>query len=299
MIDEHVTEAERRHLDRVWMQLERSARESPRPLSRILRRRETGAVRFHPASANRKLGPVDLVDVGGDRPRPTPRYPFVSSTYASIEATCPNSCAWKRRGCFADAGFTKMAGALMDAAARGRTGLAVVQEEARLVRLAFRGLRVPQDGARGGRDLRLHVGGDVDSARGAKVLGAAARDWRRRGGGAVWSFTHRWSEIPRAAWGPEISVLASVEGTHQFAAARAQGYAPALVVDVFPPGGRSYRAAGLRVIPCPAETSSRTCASCRLCLDRDLFAMGAAIAFEAHGSGAPKMREQLVQLRRK
>jgi hypothetical protein len=170
MIDEHITAAERLHLDRVWSDVESHGR-----LHLRLTKRETGAARFHAVSSNRKLGPVDLVDVGGDRPRPVPRRPFVSSTYASIEATCPDSCAWKRKGCFADAGFTKMAGALMDAAARGRDGFAVIQEEARLIRLAFRGLRVPQDGARGGRDLRLHVGGDVDSARGAAILGAAAR----------------------------------------------------------------------------------------------------------------------------
>src|SRR4051812_33324837 len=60
-----------------------------------------GAARFHEKSANRKLSPVDLVDVGGARPRPIPRAPFVSSTYVSIQSTCPDSCAFKRSGCFA------------------------------------------------------------------------------------------------------------------------------------------------------------------------------------------------------
>jgi len=297
VIDEHLTVAERQHLDRAWAQFTTYARRSQR--TSLLPRVVTGAARFHAKSANRKLGPVDLVDVGGDRRRPTPRYPFVSSTYSSIEATCPDSCAWKRKGCFADAGFTKMAGALMDRAARGRSGFSVIQEEARLVRLAFGGRRVPQDGARGGRDLRLHVGGDVDSAAGARVLGAAASDWRRRGGGSVWTFTHRWRAIERAAWGRDVSVLASVEAPAQLELAAAQGYAPAIVVDRFA-GDVAYRLhAGWKAVPCPAETRDRSCATCRLCFDGDaLLGRRVAIAFQAHGSGATKMREQLVQIRR-
>jgi hypothetical protein len=292
MIDSRITGAERLHLDRVWADALEHSRSRP-----PLRKGDTGAARFHGASANRKLGPVDLVDVGGPRFRPVPRRPFVSSTYASIEATCPDSCEWKRKGCFADAGFTKIAGQLMDQAAKGRSGFGVMQEEARLIRWAFRGRRIPQDGARGGRDLRLHVGGDVDSARGAGVPGAAARDWRRRGGGAVWTFTHRWAAIPRAAWGPAVSVLASIEAPGQAAEAARQGYASALVVDQFA-SQRAYPIApGLQLVPCPAETRGKTCAECRLCLDRPLLQLGLAIGFQAHGSGAGQMRERLVQIR--
>jgi len=265
-----------------------------------------GAARFHAKSANRKLAPVELVLFPGQpRPRPIPRGPFVSSTYASIEATCPDSCAFKGAGCFADAGFTKIAGHKMDDAARGSTALDVIREEARLIRRAFIGGgrrgRVPQDGARGGRDLRLHVGGDVDSAAGARELGAAAADWRTRGGGAVWTFTHRWRTVPRAAWGPAVSVLASIERAEDVAQARRAGYAAALVVAGFE-RETAYPLAGARdtkLIPCPAETRGATCASCRLCLDRDLNAMGAVIGFQAHGAGAATIRDTLVQLGRR
>lgn len=362
MIDEHVTGAEREHLDRVWLELQQHGRrghitkQAPRKATRYVKRKRRrrgaaaawvgkgwrppvdrrwypialgvprvtqmlarpallggtdrrranaaspllGAARFHAASANRKLSPVELVDFPGQpRPRPIPQGPFVSSTYASIEATCPDSCAFKRQGCFASEGFTKIAGLKMDHAARGRSSLEVVREEARLIRRAFGGWRIPQDGARGGRDLRLHVGGDVGSVEGARELGRAAAGWRARGGGAVWSYTHWWREIPRAAWGPTISVLASVERADQVDEAAAQGYPSAIVLERF----RSRRAFplgnGWRVIPCPAETGSTTCASCRLCLDRDLLAMRAVIGFEAHGTGAAAARAQLVQIGRR
>ena len=266
-----------------------------------VRVRAFGSARFHKVSANRKLAPVDLMDVGGARPRPTPRPPFVSSTYASIEATCPDSCAFKRAGCFADAGFTRHAGMLMDAAARGHAPLDVIREEAELIESAFGGGRIPQDGARGGRDLRLHVGGDIESAAGAELLGAAARDWRARGGGAVWSFTHRWRKVPRSAWGPDVSVLASVERPEDVAAARRQGYAAALVVDEFE-RDTAYEldgAPGYKLVPCPAETRGATCASCRLCLDRPLLELGVVIGFQAHGQQAAKVRQTLYQIGRR
>lgn len=325
-----MTDAEQQHIDRVWGELvmprplvhRRRAlvavpagrlwyfdpprlpeRRKVEPIRRAVGGTAIGSARFHPVSANRKLGPVDLVAFPGQpRPRPIARRPFVSATYASIEATCPDSCAFKRSGCFADSGFTKMAGQLMDAAASGRASLDVIREEARLIRRAFAGAgrrgRVPQDGARGGRDLRLHVGGDIDSADGAALLGAAARNWRWRGGGAVWTFTHRWQTVPRAAWGPGLQVFASIEAPQQIAAAAAQGYASALVVDRFEQDRAYPIAKGWKLIPCPAETRGATCASCRICLDRDVLGMRAVIGFQVHGTGAAAAKDKLVQLRR-
>lgn len=299
MIDGHLTRAEREHLDQVWAELGGP----PRLLSPIVVRRPgeaRGAARFHAASANRKLSPVDLVEFPGQaRPRPIPRGPFVSSTYASIEATCPDSCVFKRQGCFASEGFTKIAGLKMDAAARGRSSLDVIREEARLIRRAFGGWRVPQDGARGGRDLRLHVGGDVGSAAGAAELGRAAGGWRARGGGAVWTYTHWARSIPRAAWGSAISVLASIEDPRDIAPMAAAGYPSALVVDRFKRRAAYPIAPGFRLVPCPAETGRSTCSSCRLCLDRPLLELGLVIGFEAHGTGAAAARDALVQIRRR
>lgn len=240
-------------------------------------------------ASNRKLAPVEMVpDAKGGRPHPRSRQPYCSSTTVSIQATCPSSCPFKatpegRRGCFADAGFTAIKGARMDRAAEGRPGLDVMREEARDIRRAFGGGPVPQLGWKGrGQDLRIHVGGDVSCAEGAELLAEAAADWVRRGGGSVWSFTHRWREVPAKAFGA-ISVLASVETGDDAVEAHARGYAPAMVVERFPAGHRPFAVGRLKIIPCPAETRQTTCVQCRLCLDQPLHELGLGIAFQVHG----------------
>lgn len=266
---------------------------------------------------NRKLSPVVWQDVAEGRKRPKALRPFVALTYAAIEPTCPSSCKFKTdadgpHGCFVDAGFpTKKLSAQLNAAALGLTPEQVIAEEAWAIDRLFGGGPVPQDGARGGRDLRIHVGGDVASEAGARMLAGAAARYVRRGGGAVWTFTHHWREVPRSAFGC-ISVLASCESLQDVLEARARGYAVAIVVDTFPGGTRkafdpaslfepSSEAAkleGLRMLPCPAETrTDTTCADCRLCLDRDLAKLGLGIAFSVHGGQAQRAREQLVQIR--
>lgn len=225
--------------------------------------------------------------------RPRARPPYVSATFASIAATCPDSCPLKGGGCYAQTGFQAPAVRKMDAAARGLSGVEVIEEEAALIRGAFRGGRVPQDGARGGRDLRLHVAGDVPRVGiGASVaaLAGAAEDWLARGGGSVFTYTHQWRSVRRGAWGP-IAVLASCDYPNQVAEARRAGYPAALVVAEFP-GRRAWsipRVPG-RVVPCPAQTGDATCAECRLCLDRDLVKLGVTVAFAAHGVNKGKIQ---------
>lgn len=255
-----------------------------------------GAARFVPVSYNRKLAPVDLLSTGG-RPRPRARCPFVSTTDVSIAATCSDACPFKGGGCYAEAGFTRFTARKLDAAAHGLTPEQVIVEEVRLIDGAFNSRRIPQDGAKGGRDLRLHVGGDVGAALCIQLLAGAAGRWRDRGGGTVWSFTHAWREVPREAWGP-ISVLASVERAEDIQVARAAGYAAALVVDVFP-SDKAFLMPGsaTKIVPCPAETRGKTCVECRLCLDVDLLGLDVVIAFQAHGPKARSTREALVQLR--
>ena len=258
-----------------------------------------GSATFTAKSCSSKLAPVKLVPTK-TRPRPVAVGPFVAITSTSIAATCSSACPFKDAGCYVQTGFTKFPAKRRDLAASGHTAEEVIAEEVCLLDRAFRGGGIPQDGKRGGRDLRLHVAGDVGSSVGARVLGGAALRWRERGGGSVWTFTHQWREIDRTAWGSAIAVLASVESPEAIEDARQAGYAAAIVVEKFP-SNKAFTLPGssARIIPCPAEvTKKTTCVECRLCLDRDLLAMNAAIAFEAHGPGKKKVEQALVQLRR-
>jgi hypothetical protein len=257
----------------------------------------TGPAAFYPKSFNSKLSPTHVDKsrtARGEYLRALP--PFVSSTRVSFEATCPSSCAFKARGCYERAGFTgRFTRAMDDAAANGWTGDMVTALESSLIEQSFDGGQVPQDGARGGRDLRLHVGGDVASARGARMLGCAATRWRARGGGSVWSFTARWRTIGRAAWGKDISVLASVQSVGAAQAAAERGYSPAMVVKDLVTD-RAFDAGGIKLIPCPAETRGKTCVQCRLCLDGKL-PPSTGVAFGMHGRDAVNFKTRLPVLR--
>jgi hypothetical protein len=267
-----------------------------------------GSASFQAISADRKLAPVTYVP-GGARPRPRSSPPYACSTYASISATCSDGCPFKARGCYVRSGFTQWMARRLDENAQGVGALDVIREEIALIDGAFRGGMIPQDGGRDahrGRDLRIHNGGDIPSGEAAVLIADSARRWRARGGGTPFTYSHLWREIPRAAFGDALTVLASVERAEDIEEARQAGYPSAIVVSKFP----SPRAFGLsgstaRVVPCPAETNIDpnkrvTCATCRLCLDRDLLKMNVAIAFELHGHQAGRVREklELLQVRR-
>jgi hypothetical protein len=252
------------------------------------RKSSSAASRFVAAARNPKLAPV-IYEPTATRPRPAPAAPYVCSTMTSIAATCPGRCRFKGHGCYAQAGFLSFTARKLDDAAIGLSSEDVIREEVRLIDRAFHGGAIPQDGACGGRDLRLHVVGDVGNTAGAKMLGQSATRWRQRGGGRVWTYTHCWRFIPRSAWGPDISVMASVEKPAEIEQARRRGYASVIVVEAFPDGAKAFRLAGstTRIVPCPAETrEGMTCIRCRLCLDRDLLTLGRAIGLRPHGPGA-------------
>lgn len=244
-------------------------------------------------SRNPKLAPVRSEPTASRKDRYVPVGPYVCSTYVSMTATCPDECVFRHAGCFAEAGGPRLANRL-NAAAAGMTPLQVTLAEADLIDRTFR-RQVPQDGANGGRDLRLHVGGDVSCVDGAEALAGAAARWRSRGGGLLWSYTHRWLSVPRSSWGP-ISVLASVEDGHDAEHAWQMGYAVAVVVRRFPSGPEAFSLPGtdLQVIPCPAESIGKTCAECRLCLDDEgLRRRNRAIGFAVHGRDAERARAHL------
>jgi hypothetical protein len=260
------------------------------------------AALFVEATANPKLAPVDHVPARS-RDRPVPVGPFVSTVATPIGLTCPNTCPFKStagrlNGCYAEAGFTRFMNARMEAAAGGLSVKEIVAEVVRQVDAAFDGGPIPQDGAVGGRDLRLFTVGDVGSIEGARMVAAMATRWKQRGGGRVWAFTHWWRTIPRESWGPDISVLASVELPEDIAAAMEAGYAAAIVVPEFP-SAKAFALQGtsVRVIPCRYETDGITCAECGLCMDDQmLLTKNFAIGFEVHGQARNRAKQALVQI---
>jgi hypothetical protein len=224
--------------------------------------------------------------------------PRVASTYVSTEATCPRGCPWRGSGCYAEEGQAYNGLRALNDGATESEGSSALAEEAAALRRAWPG-GVPQDGRRGGRDLRLHVGGDVDSAAGAALLAGAVAELKERGLGAAWSYTHRWAEVPRESWG-SVHVLASVHGAEEVERARARGYAAADTVQAFRRGRRAFAHAGGVAVPCPWQTGGRrrpTCAECRLCLGGvDLVRERITIAFVPHGRSERKARLALFQL---
>lgn len=254
-------------------------------------------------AANPKLAQQRSVAVPDpERPERTrnryePIGPFVASTYVSISATCPTTCPYKDNGCYAQAGASHLTMAARDRYGRRTTGLDVSLAEAEALRKLWpRG--VPQDGHRGGRDLRLHVAGDVSCAKGAAAIVAAVRELEQRGLGSAWSFTARWREIPAKLWGT-VFVLASVQTPAQCVEAYAAGYVPALTVERLPRGRKIFPIAGtkLRGLPCPFEAGvpGVTCSSCRLCLDKRtmLRRRGLVIVFQLHGKDSAKAARRL------
>ena len=218
-----------------------------------------------------------------------------SATYADIESTCPDSCQLKKeKTCYGMYGNTRW------------TWLRLMQEqpihsliaariEASLIKKAFRKRKqIPQDGARGGRDCRLHVIGDCRNPTAAAILAEAARDWRSRGGGVIWTYTHAWKVIPKVVW-DGISILASIDNLRDGVKALKKGYAPACYVGEFP-SHKAWDEAGVKWIPCPAQTGDVVCVECRLCLNDDkLAARGCGIAFTAHGVRKSTIRKRLSQ----
>jgi hypothetical protein len=218
----------------------------------------------------------------------------VAATYSSIEATCPRSCAlYQNKFCYAMSGHVLFTLRRFKGAKGSRPEQAA-REEAAAIDTAFKGGPVPQDGARGGRDLRLHVSGDARTPGAAKILAGAIARWFARGGGAAWTYTHAHKSVPRAAWGP-TSVLASVDRLEDVPAAKAQGYAPARYVAEFP-SEKAWEEGGTKWIPCPAQTRDNVgCADCRLCFnDQALRERNAGIAFSAHGAKQTAMKRRLT-----
>lgn len=223
----------------------------------------------------------------------------VSATYAATNITCPSSCSLRHEGCYAEYGPVGLhVMRLNEQATPGMRPEAVARVERDAMKAAFKGGRIPQDGAAGGRDLRLHVSGDARTRRSAKILAEGVRNWLKRGGGTVWSYTHGWKVVPRKDWG-KTSILASMEDPALAKEARKRGYAPALVVGEHK-SDKAYQVEGSDVtwIPCVAQIKEGVaCSDCRLCMKADwLRDTNRGIAFAAHGVATKKIRKHLTVL---
>ena len=236
-------------------------------------------------SANSKLRRVIKSTRSNGAAKLTLKGPACASTYVSIARTCPPWCRFKDAGCYAQSGSMGSAIKRLDVDYKGEHPNL---SEAKLIDKAWVA-GVPQTGARGGVDLRLHVGGDTKNPDGAEHLAAAAERFQQRGGGAVWTFTHNWSHIRRETWGP-IQVLASVETTREVGQAWEMGYRAALTVREHP-SDRAYNFSGVKVVPCPAETRGLTCVECRLCLEPR--PPRTVIGFSIHGRNSATAKRSL------
>lgn len=219
----------------------------------------------------------------------------VSATYVSTVASCPTSCELRGNGCYAENGRTGMVNfRLNKEVTPGMRPEAAARAEARAIRESFDGGQIPQDGARGGRDLRLHVSGDARTVRSVKILASAVDNWLERGGGRVWTYTHGWATVARKHWG-KTDVFASLTDPKLSSKARRKGYAPALVVEQHK-SDKAYQVEGSDVtwIPCPQQTRGVACSDCRLCMDsKRLFKENKGIAFAGHGA-TNKLKSVLV-----
>jgi hypothetical protein len=195
---------------------------------------------------------------------------LTAATYAPIAQTCPASCPLRNgNGCYAEVGNVGLHMRRLQADLAGLNGDTIAMLEASEIEHHAR--TIPR-----GRPLRIHVSGDATTPFRASTLAQAARHWP----GPVWTYTHAWRDVPRAAWG-SVSVLASCETTAKVKEAQALGYATALVTRPHT-GAKAYTTGdGVKVVPCPSQTRGIKCDDCRLCF-RDM--KGATIGFEVHGA---------------
>lgn len=217
----------------------------------------------------------------------------VDATYASIKATCPDSCELKDKGCYAQNSFVGMINNRMNRRAKGNSPLETAKAEAKAIDQAYKGGAVPT-----GRFLRIHVAGDSRTRAGTKVLSKAVDRWKKRGGGDCWSYTHAYRHVPREMWS-NVSILASVDTIEDVKVAREQGYAPAIVVPEHI-SEKAYLLPGIDVkwIPCPNQTRGIGCTDCRLCFDSNrLFEKNMGIAFAVHGIKKAELKRHLTVIR--
>lgn len=217
----------------------------------------------------------------------------VDSTYASIKHSCPDTCPLKDTVCYAQLSFTAITNKRLERRAKNSKAIDIARAEAKAIDNAYQGGRVPD-----GRACRIHVSGDSKTVKGTRLINAAIKRWKQRGGNVAWSYTHSWKNVPREAWN-QVSILASVTSTKEVKLARQRGYAPAIVVD-YHPSDKAYQLPGSDVkwIPCPQQTRGVGCSDCKLCFDSDrLYKNNMGISFAVHGSRKDNFKRRLTVIK--
>lgn len=235
----------------------------------------------------------------------------VDTTYASVEHTCPKSCAQKGVACYGET--SNNIGPIVQmlehvANVLNRSPEQVAEDEARAIDAAYAfGIAQPTD-------FRIHTVGDARSRHSVRTLAAAAYRWRKKAfwtqtiaaknhpKPVAWTYTHGWYEHSREDWGI-VSCLASAQTPAGAIEAKRRGWATAIVVpsDFFKkresfdpttgePIGFQLEGIPITYLPCPAQNPDKSkavgCTNCRLCLDdRELVRQGFGIAFVGHSSG--------------
>ena len=231
------------------------------------------------------------IDSGNAKLVGKPRRGICAALSLPIRQTCSSSCPVKEE-CYAKGGRVRIKVNRLEEASGEMTPIEIARAASCEISKA-----ADQHWAEG-RPLRLFESGDARTVAAAKEIASAGRYWLRRGGVAVWGYTHSWRNVSRSAW-QGISMFASVETVRGAHEAIARGYTPAMIVDEFA-SPRAFDAGGINFIPCPAQTSNGKipCVRCRLCFDDQARAQtGSAIAFSAHGQRASRLKRRLNVMR--
>jgi hypothetical protein len=201
----------------------------------------------------------------------------IDTIYVSTRS-CPKTCTLKDKGCYALVGTVGIHTSRMNREAEGMDSRDIARAEAKAIDNSYKGGPVPPT------NLRLHVVGDCKSATNVRIVDAAIKRWKARGGKKAFTYTHAWNKVLRSDWA-NTSVLASIDSIEQASKAKERGFACSLVVGEHA-SKKAYKIEGSDItwLPCPAQTSGKTCEECKICMDADkLFRNNQGVTFAAHG----------------
>ena len=233
---------------------------------------------FKTSTCNEKLAPREEIPRANGRLTFVARPPYMDCLYLPISLTCPSSCPHLDRDCYAQRLRLHKQIERMVAAVSAAEVIQWAINEIDTMYL----VRVPEDGCGRPRTVRLFVSGDCPDQASARKLAACERRWSHKGGGRWFGSTHRWRTIPIEAWG-NIRAYASIEHDYEIEKARNRGYAVWRTRHVHANGIQPEYVDSIKLVSCPQQTMSGvTCATCRLCLDKDLYANKLGVVFAEH-----------------